>query len=166
MPSWTCAFYVFVAALVVVPFLFVWHIWHEARTRGWSWTNSESRNMYVDGAKTLVTASGIAVALLASSSVASARAASGVVALSAKAAAVFLISCVCFSILLIVALLRCYERAWSRRGDELRAAGQRTSEKEGKLNAFELLLILVLSYAALASFLVGFAFLGRIAFHF
>jgi hypothetical protein len=122
--------------------------------------------MYVDGAKTLVTASGIAVALLASSSVASARAASGVVALSAKAAAVFLISCVCFSILLIVALLRCYERAWSRRGDELRAAGQRMSEKEGKLNAFELLLILSLSYAALASFLVGFALLGRIAFHF
>jgi hypothetical protein len=52
-----CAFYVFVAVLVVLPFPFVWLIWHEARTRGWSWTSSESRNMYVDGAKTLVTAS-------------------------------------------------------------------------------------------------------------
>lgn len=166
MPSWTCAFYVFITVLAAVPLLFVWFIWHEARTRGWSWTSADSRNMYVDGAKTLVTASGIAVALLASSSVASARTASGVVALSAKAAAVSLISCVCFSILLIVALLRCYERAWSRRGDELRAAGQRTSEREGKLTAFELLLILMLSYAALTSFLWGFAFLGRIAFHF
>jgi hypothetical protein len=166
MPSWTCAFYVFVAGLAVVPFLFIWLVWHEARTRGWSWTSSESRNMYVDGAKTLVTASGIAVALLASSSVASAKAANGVIAFSAKAAAVSLISCVCFSILLIVALLRCYERAWSRRGDELRAAGQRMSEKEGKLNTSELLLILVLSYAALTNFLIGFAFLGRIAFDF
>jgi hypothetical protein len=65
-----------------------------------------------------------------------------------------------------VVLLRFYESAWSRRGDELRAADQSISEKEGKLNAFELLLILAFSDAALTSFLVGFAFLGRIAYHF
>lgn len=166
MPGWTCAFYVFTAALVAVPLLFVSLVWREAQTQGWAWTNPDSRNMYVDGAKTLVTASGIAVALLASSSVASARTASGLVAFSAKVAAVALISCVCFSLALIVCLLRFYERAWSRRGDELRAAGQRMTEKEGKLNEFELLLILAFSDAALTSFLIGFAFLGRIAFHF
>jgi hypothetical protein len=166
MPSWTCAFYVFVAILVFVSLLFVSVVWHEARTRGWAWTNADSRNMYVDGAKTLVTASGIAVALLASSSVASARIASTLLAFSAKVAAVSLIFCVCSSIGLIVVLLRFYERAWSRRGDELRAADQSISEKEGKLNAFELLLILAFSDAALTSFLVGFAFLGRIAYHF
>ena len=166
MPSVTCVFYVFVTLLIVLPQLFVGFVWYEARTRGWAWTSTDSRNMYVDGAKTLVTASGIAVALLASSSVASARTGSGLVAFSAKVAAVSLIFCVCSSITLIVVLLRFYERAWSRRADELRAAGQAISEKEGKLNKFELLLILVFSDAALTSFLVGFAFLGRIAYHF
>jgi hypothetical protein len=166
MPSWTCAFYVFVALLVALPLPFVWSVWHEARTRGWAWTSVDSRSMYVDGAKTLVTASGIAVALLASSGVAAARTASALVAFSAKVAAVSLIFCVCTSIGLIVVLLRFYERAWSRRGDELRAAGQSTSVREGKLNALELLVILAFSEAAFTSFLVGFAFLGRIAFHF
>ena len=166
MPTWTCAFYVFVSVLVALPLLFVGLIWHESRMRGWAWISADSRNMYVDGAKTLVTASGIAVALLASSSVASARTASALVAFSAKIAAVSLILCVFSSIGLIVVLLRFYERAWSRRGDELRATGQHISEKEGKLNVLELLLILAFSYAALTSFLVGFAFLGRIAFHF
>ena len=120
MSAWTYAFYTFVALLVLVPLAFVCVVLRESRMRGWSWINADSRSMYVDGAKTLVTASGIAVALLASSSVASARTASALVGFSAKVAAVSLISCVCVSMLLIVALLRGYERAWSRRGDDLR----------------------------------------------
>lgn len=63
-------------------------------------------------------------------------------------------------------LLRFYERAWSRHADELRAAGQAISVKEGKLNPFELRLILLFSDGALTSFLVGFLFLGRVAYHF
>ena len=121
--------------------------------------------MYVDGAKTLITASGIAVALLASSSVASARTASALVAFSAKVAAVCLISCVCLSIVVILALLRGYERSWSRNQERMTAAGQ-GSTNEGKLNTTELMLILVPSGLALSTFVTGFVFLGRIAFHF
>lgn len=121
--------------------------------------------MYVDGAKTLITASGIAVALLASSGVSSARTASPLVAFSAKVAAVSLISCVIFSLLLILALMRCYELAWSRVNEQRIAAGQAAGD-EGKLNTGELTLILLPAAAALSSFLVGFVFLGRIAFHF
>ena len=121
--------------------------------------------MYVDGAKTLITASGIAVALLASSAFASARTSSPLVAVSSRVAAVSLISCICFSFVLILALLRGYERALSRINDELTSKGLGGTD-EAKLNPAELALILVTGCAALSSFLVGFVFLARIAFHF
>jgi hypothetical protein len=165
MPTWTCAFYGFVVLIALLPMLFVWSIWREARRRGWSWVNPDSRNMYVDGAKTLITASGIAVALLASSGVASVKTAVPLVAFSAKVAAVFLISCVVFSLIVILALLRGYELSRSRRDEEMIASGQ-GSTHEGKLNTVELVCILLPAGAALSSFLVGFMFLGRIAFHF
>jgi formate-dependent nitrite reductase membrane component NrfD len=165
MPTWTCAFYIFVVVVAAFPLFFVGFIWREAQKRDWAWTNSDSRNMYVDAAKTLITASGIAVALLASSSVASARTASPLIAFSAKVASVCLISCVCFSLVIILALLRGYERAWSRNMEKRRTAEQGPTN-EGKLNNAELLFILVPSGVALSSFVVGFVFLGRIAFHF
>jgi hypothetical protein len=87
------------------------------------------------------------------------------VAFSVKVAAVSLISCVIFSLLLILALLRCHDLAWSRVNEERLGKGQASSD-EGKLNAFELLCILLRTAAALSSFLVGFVFLARIAFHF
>jgi hypothetical protein len=67
MPTLTCFFYIVVTALAVAPLPFVWSIWRDATApqKGWIWTNQDSRDMYVDGAKTLITASGIAVALLA-----------------------------------------------------------------------------------------------------
>jgi hypothetical protein len=166
MPSWTCLFYSFVTLLAVAPVPFVLHYWREARSLGWEWISNDSRNMYVDGAKTLITASGIAVALLASSSVASARTANPLVAFSAKVAVVCLISCVCLSLIVILALLRGFERAQSRHIDEQRKAGKEPIAGQGKLNASELLLILVPTGLALSCFLVGFVFLGRIAFHF
>ncbi len=85
---------------------------------------------------------------------------------SAKVAAVCLIACVCLSLIVIVALLRGFERAQSRYLEEQRKAGRRPEAGEGKLNAGELLFILLPTSAALSCFLVGFAFLGRIAFHF
>src|SRR5467141_802012 len=165
-PTRTCVFYVFVSVLAGVPMLFVWHYWHEARSRGWDWISDDSRNMYVDGAKTLITASGIAVALLASSSVASAGVANPLVAFSARVAVVCLISCVCLSLVVILALLRGFERSQSRYIDEQRKAGKEPTGGQGKLNVSELLLILVPTGLALSCFLVGFVFLGRIAFHF
>jgi hypothetical protein len=165
MQSWSCAFYIFVALVATLPMIFVGFIGYEARKRGWAWTSPDTRNMYVDSVKTLITASGIAVALLASSSVASARTASPLVAFSAKVAAVCLISCVCLSLVVILALLRGYERAWSRNQERMSTAGQ-GSTNEGKLNTAELMLILVPSGLALSTFVTGFVFLGRIAFHF
>ncbi len=126
-----------------MPMLFVWHYWHEARTRGWDWISEDSRSMYVDGAKTLITASGIAVALLASSAVSSARTANHLMAFSAKVAVVCLISCVCLSLILILALLRGFERAKNRYIDEQRKTGKQIEPGEGKLNTAELLFILV-----------------------
>src|SRR5260370_17014267 len=90
-PTWTCLFYVFVFALAVAPTLFVWSYWHEAHTRGWFWISEDSRTMYVDGAKTMITASGIAVALLASSPVSSARTTTSLLAFPSKVPISFLI---------------------------------------------------------------------------
>jgi hypothetical protein len=167
--TWTCVFYVFVAGLASAPFLFVWHYWYEARTRGWNWTSEDSRGMYVDGAKTMITGSGIAVALLASSVFSQRTTANSLVAFSAKVAVVCLISCVCLSLILIMALLRGHERAKSRNIEQLRQAGRLNpgvAVTEGQLNSGELLFILVTGGFALSSFLVGFVFLGRIVFHF
>lgn len=166
VPTWTCVFYVFVFALAVAPSLFAWSYWHEAHTRGWNWISEDSRTMYVDGAKTMITGAGIAVALPASSAVASARTTNSLVAFSAKVAVVCLISCVCFSLIVILALLRGFERAQARYIDEQRNAGKSIAVGEGKLNTGELLFILVPTSLALSCFLVGFVFLGRIAFHF
>jgi hypothetical protein len=159
-PTWTYIFYAFVLVVAVCPILFVWSYWHEANTRGWDWTSDTSRNMYVDAAKTLITASGIAVALLASSTVASERVTSNLVAFSAKVAVVCLISCVCLSLIVILALMRGFERAQSR---HIESGGQ---TGQGKLNSIELLFILIPAGVGLSCFLVGFVFLGRIAFHF
>jgi hypothetical protein len=121
--TWTCVFYVFVCFVASAPFLLMLHYWHEARTRGWSWTSQDSRDMYVDAAKTIITASGIAVALLASSSISPARTGSSLVAFSAKVVVVCLISSVCFSLIVILALLRGHERAQSRHIEQQRQEG-------------------------------------------
>jgi len=63
-----CLFYFVVATVVIVPAYFIWTFWRDAKAREWNWTTEASRTMYVDVAKTMVTASGIAVALVASSS--------------------------------------------------------------------------------------------------
>jgi hypothetical protein len=163
---WTHVFYVFVSVVAIVPFGIVWHYWHEAKTKGWSWTSQDRRNMYVDGVKTIITASGVAVALLASSSVSSGRTINNLIAFPAKIAVVCLISCVCLSLVVILALLRGHERAKARNIEEQRKAGTRAAITEGKLNTRELLCILVPSGLMLSFFFVGFVFLGRIVFLF
>ena len=163
-----CIFYFFVSVVGAAPLLLVWHYWHVAKARGWAWSSIDSRNMYVDAFKTIIAASGIAVALLASSAVGTARTANPIVAFSAKVAAVCLISCVCVSLIAIVGLLRGHELARSRYVEERQKAGTLTGSEitEGKLSTGELLCILAPAAIALSCFLVGFVFLGRIAFHF
>src|SRR5438105_2534598 len=123
MPTLTCLFYVLVAALAIMPVSFIWFIWHEAATRGWIWLNKETRSMYVDGVKTVVTASGVAIALLASSKSAatgSALLSDAILIFSVKVAVVCLVLCVALSLLVIFALIRSFDRAQSRYSEEQR----------------------------------------------
>ena len=50
--------------------------------------------------------------------------------------------------------------------DEQRSAGQEPKAGEGRFHPVELPLILLPTWLALSCFLVGFVFLGRVAFHF
>jgi hypothetical protein len=165
MPTPTCFFYVFLFIVGASPWVLIRHFWNKAKEHGWAWTSVDSRTMYVDAFKTMITASGIAVALLASSGVVSQSKAIPVVAVSAKLGAICLILCVCFSLGSIIALVRGHELAKSRYIEEQRAKGNHDSITEGKLNTTELLFILAPSGVSLSCFFVGFVFLGRIIFH-
>jgi hypothetical protein len=154
----TCIFYLLVVLAVAIPGIFMWTFWRDAKGRGWNWTTEASRTMYVDVAKTLITASGIAVALVASSS-APPRAVDAIVKTSARVGVIALVLCICSSLMTILALTRGHERARSR-NIEAGSGGE-----EGQLTGAELLFILIPGWVALSSFLLGALFLGRIAFH-
>jgi hypothetical protein len=68
-----------------------------------------------------------------------------------------LIVCIVASLIAMLALARGLEQARSRSGG--------AADRQGQLNNTELIFILVATYFALASFLVGLLFLGRITFH-
>lgn len=112
--------------------------------------------MYVDVSKTLITASGIAVALVASES---SRSLDPVAKFSAHLGVICLITCIAAGLTTILALTRGHERARSRNLE----AGQ--GGEEGQLLDFELLFILIPGGIALSSFLIGLLFLGRVTFH-
>ena len=164
MIGWSCIFYVTVFCVALGPLWFVLRVWNHARTKGFAWTSEDSRNMYVEAAKTLITASGIAVVLLASS-LSQERTADHFVASSAKVAVVCLIACVGWSLIAMLALIRGHEEAKGRNIEERRAHGLPTDVKEGKLTGGELLVTLFPSAIALTCFLEGLLFLGRIVFH-
>jgi|SRR5579859_118255 len=149
-------FYLFVLIAVAAPTIFVFSFWRDAKGRQWNYTTDSSRGMYVDVAKTLITASGIAVALVAS---ASAHTLDSISKSSTRIAVVSLIICIPASLMTMLALTRGHERARSR-NIEAGKCGQ-----EGQLLDAELLFILIPAGIALASFLVGILFLGRITFH-
>ena len=153
-----CLFYFFVATVVLVPAFFIWTFWRDAKTRGWNWTTDASRTMYVDITKTLITASGIAVALVASSST-PLRAVDEIVRISARIGVVSLVLCLCSSLITMIALSRGHERARSRNIE----AGK--GGEEGQLTDTKPRFILIPAWVALSSFLVGALFLSRIAFH-
>lgn len=164
MIGWTCIFYFVVFSIAVLPLLFVLRVWWHAHTIGWIYSSEDSRNMYVDAAKTLITASGIAVAILASS-LSAGRTATPVAAFSAKVAVVCLIFCVGLSLVAMLALMRGHEEAKGRNIDARRAQGLPVDVKEGRLSSAALFVTLVPAAFALSCFLVGLLFLGRIVFH-
>lgn len=142
-----------------------WHFWNKAQN-GLRWTSRDSRNAYVDCAKTLITASGITVTLSASSGGAFTR--TPIVVFSVKVAVVCLILCVVFSMALMLALVRCHELANSRWTQQEFAAGRVANAQipQGELTNTELGWIVVLAFFALTTFLCGLVFLGIIGWHF
>jgi hypothetical protein len=105
----------------VAVIVFIWDFWSKAQHHGLRWSSTNSRNMYVDVFKTMITACGIAVALLASSSGGLARITNGTIIHSAKIAVVSLILCVITSLAAIIALLRSFELAEFRQTHYKRA---------------------------------------------
>lgn len=151
-----CAFYLLVLLAVAVPTVFIWTFWRDAKARHWNYTTDASRAMYVDVVKTLITASGIAVALIAS---ASSRTLDSIARFSTRVGVVSLIICIAAALVTMLALTRGHERARSRNMESGKGG------EEGQLSDFELLLILIPGAIALSSFLVGLLFLARITFH-
>jgi hypothetical protein len=149
-------FYVSLAVAIAAPAIFMWSFWRDAKARQWNWVSDTSRAMYVDVVKTLITASGVAVALVASNS---ARAVDSIAKSSARVGVVSLIICISAALVTMLALTRGFERAQSRSIE----SGQ--TNIEGQLSDGELLFILVPGGIGLSSFLVGLLFLGRITFH-
>jgi hypothetical protein len=163
--------YLFCGFLALVEVLiagFVGHIWHKAASPNsvvsaqWRWTSEDSRDMWVDAAKTMITAAGIAAALVASLGLGLTRAVSLFFLRNEKVSAVCLVTCVCSSMALILALSRGHEAAKSRYLLEQRTKGNMGKITEGALSNFALRIILLLSFVALSSFFIGFAFLARI----
>jgi len=152
----TCLFYFAVFVATAGPTIFVWSFWRDAKRKQWNYTTESSRAMYVDVAKTLITASGIAVALVASDS---SRATDPIAKSSARVAVICLIVCIVAGLTTILALSRGHERARSRNIE----AGK--GDHEGQLRDFELLAILIPGAIGLSTFFVGLLFLGRITFH-
>jgi hypothetical protein len=155
----TWLFYLLVVLAPVMPLAFIWSIWKEGQSHEWNWINVQSLTMYVDAAKTLITASGIAVALVAASAISPTKNLDRAVISSAKVGVICLILCIFFSFAAILALMRGFERSSSRHRE------RGGSPTEGQLLLPELSFILIFGYFAIATFVEGLLFLGRIAFH-
>jgi hypothetical protein len=95
-------FYTFIVIVIVGPAIFMWTFWRDARGRQWNYTTDISRAMYVDVAKTLITASGIAVALVSS---ASARVSDDVARFSARVGVASLIICISAALCTLASML-------------------------------------------------------------
>jgi hypothetical protein len=52
---------------VIGPLAGLYSFWRDALTQGWDWITDESLKMYIDAAKTFLTASGVAVAIVVAS---------------------------------------------------------------------------------------------------
>jgi len=144
-------FRAFLIIAITVPLVGFYSFWRDARKGQWDWISDESVKMYVDAAKTFLTASGIAVAIV-------------VAALGQKLspppwivqrAVGGLVACVIFAPCTVLVLYRLFERARSRANDN----------KQGRLTRLELAILLVMAYLTVEGFLIGFLYLGRIPFN-
>jgi hypothetical protein len=115
------------------------------------WVRPRSLAVYTEAAKTLLTSSGIAVAIV----VAGLQGKFSPPMWMLRRSIVSLITCIVCSVAFIVVLGRWWETASSRDGGET---------EQGRLSWFELTVALLFADAALSSFFLGFLYLGRIVF--
>jgi hypothetical protein len=158
----TCLFYASLAIALLIPWLFVYSYWHGSQRHGLNWISHTSRDMYVDAFKTLISASGIVVGLAVGSAFSAQRSPSTnpLIVCSAKVAVFSLLGCIIFSFAGLMALLRGFELAQSRR---IKQSGD---SSQGQLQLSELVCILIPTGIALSTFILSLFFLGRIVYHF
>jgi hypothetical protein len=149
----------------IVPAVIVWDFWHEHTRQDWDWITQYGRDMYADVMKTLITASGVAVALI----VTALSGHNSSVTHSARLAVVTLTVSIVASMMTTFLLCRFYEKANSRARDVAGKSGMspenpRWPSDQGQLKPHELALILFPAYFALAGFLLGFLSLTKMAF--
>lgn len=145
-------FRVLFTVAVVLPLIGFYSFWRDAYKNEWDWISDESVKMYVDAAKTFLTASGIAVAITVSALSYKISAAPWI----AQRAVSGLVACVVLAPCTVLVLYRLYERARSRARDNT----------EGRLTRAELAILLVMAYFTVEGFVLGFLYLARIPFNF
>jgi hypothetical protein len=122
--------------------------------------------MWIGAANTMITAAGIAAALVAALSLGLEKTPTPLVVLSAKVAVVSLVICVGVSLALVLTLARGHETAKSRYLEQRRGEGHRGEITEGLLSGLAFWLIIVLAFFALSAFYIGFLYLARLIVHF
>jgi hypothetical protein len=143
--------YLFLSIGLCLPTWFIWKIW----------IRQDTRAMYVDAAKTIVSACAVAASLV--SLVVSARGSNqpGLI-IAVRCAVVSLVIGLVASMITIFALSRSYDRAVSRWYEDPARKGSTT--EQGKLSRAELLWVLIPAWLGIVGFLEGFIFVVRIAF--
>ena len=130
------------------------------------WSSEDSRNTWIDVAKTMITSAGIAAALLATLAARQINVLSDFTASNVRTATVSLVVCVCVSMFLILALARGHEAAKSHYIQNKRREGCETTQiKEGPLSNLALRITLTAAFIALSTFFIGFLYLARIVWH-
>ncbi len=136
-------FTIVVALAVAIPAVYVFLVGKAAHSSVQELRADEtSRSRYFDALKTLVAAGGVAVAIVVAGLQQKVAGPPGIL----RSAALLLTSSVVLSVWTLLEMSRVYERARGR-----------------ALNLRDMWSVLVLGYLALATFLLGFAFLGRLA---
>ena len=150
-------FRVLLLIAVFGPLVGFYTFWRDARAQGWAWITAESLKMYVDAAKTFLTASGVAVAIVVASLGGKFSPPLWIVQRSVTG----LVTCVVFAPITVLVLYRLYERARSRH----QAAEPRDPHSQGELTRLELAFLLLMAYITAEGFILGFLHLARIPFH-
>jgi hypothetical protein len=138
-------FSLFVVVILVMPFIYVFLVGKTAYTGGE--VDERSRENYFETVKTLVTAAGIAIAVIAAGFQQKFSAPVWIL----QRATISLSLCVMLSVTTMLEMSRSYEEA--------------RKDPKQPVSLRKLLSVLVLGYLALVTFLLGFAYLTRLTLY-